>query len=429
MGITQVTRDIPNKVILLTRLAPKDQPEAVSLDIVLISDRKLLGKHGANPLLVLLARLDRPVLKPAEGGGVVRVCAVVAAHVHVAVAVEGAEGGEGAVDGDLEVVSAEAVAVGVRVGEEAGLQDRVGGGLDAGDHVRGGEGSLFDFSEVVLRVRGEGESAEAAERDVALRPDFGQVEDVPAEVLGLRGAEGLDVAGPGGVLAAGDGVEEVLGVPVWVVGGELGGFFVGEGFAALVSFAVDLDVVEGAVGLDPFVGVTGVAVHVAVGVRGAAVAEEVHELVDGLLVGGEVVPEHGGVLQVGLGVPLLGVDEHWELGRVTEEEDGGVVEDPVPVALRGIELEGKPSGIASTIGRALLTTDSGETSEHVSLLADTLEHVDGSLVSLVTPQDVDGAEPAYNIADIVGDLKLAVRTGTLGMNHTLWDPLPVEVCQ
>ena len=52
-------------------------------------------------------------------------------------------GGEGAVDGDALVVDAEAVAVGVSVGEQSGLEHLVGGGLDAGHHVGGGEGQLL----------------------------------------------------------------------------------------------------------------------------------------------------------------------------------------------------------------------------------------------------------------------------------------------
>jgi hypothetical protein len=41
----------------------------------------------------------------------------------------------------------------------------------------------------------------------------------------------------------------------------------------------------------------------------------------------QVVPEHVGVLEMGLGVTLLGVDEVRELCGVADEEDGGVVED------------------------------------------------------------------------------------------------------
>jgi len=142
---------------------------------------------------------------------------------------------------------------------------------------------------------------------------------------------------------------------------------------------VDLNVVEGAVRLDPLVGVAGVAVHVAVRVRGATVAEEMHDLVSGLLVGGQVVPEHCRILQVGLWVSLLGVDEEGELGRVTEEEDGRVVKHPVPVALLGVELEGETTRVAGAVSRALLTTDGGEAGNHLGLLAHAPEHVDYSL--------------------------------------------------
>ena len=168
-------------------------------------------------------------------------------------------------------------------------------------------------------------------------------------------------------------------MPVWVACGELAGLFIGEGLVALIGLAVDLDVVERAVGLDPFVGVARVAVHVTVGVWGATVTEEVHELVNRFLVSREVVPEHGGILQVGLGVALLGVDEDGEFGGIPDEENRGVVEDPVPVALLRVELEGESTGVSSTVRRTLLTTNSRETREHLGLLANSLEHVDDSL--------------------------------------------------
>ena len=156
---------------------------------------------------MFLASLDGLVGERTEGRRVVRVSAVVAVDVHVAIAVCGIEGFERAVDGDLLVVAAQAVAVRVRVGEETGLKDWVGGGLDTGDHVRGGESGLFNLREVVLRILVQGEAAKSPQRHLLLGPDFGEVEDVPTELLGLFGAQDLHVAGPGGVLAALDGLE------------------------------------------------------------------------------------------------------------------------------------------------------------------------------------------------------------------------------
>ena len=74
------------------------------------------------------------------------------------------------------------------------------------------------------------------------------------------------------------------------------------------------------------------------------------------LVSGKVVPEpsanqymplhrlfancsHGCILKVGLWVALLSVYEDRELRRVTEKEDWGVVENPVPIAFLGIEFD------------------------------------------------------------------------------------------
>ena len=46
-----------------------------------------------------------------------------------------------------------------------------------------------------------------------------------------------------------------------------------------------------------------------------------------------IYPEHVRIFQVSLRMSLLGVNEVRELGRVTDEEDGGVIEHPVPVTL------------------------------------------------------------------------------------------------
>ena len=104
---------------------------------------------------------------------------------------------------------------------------------------------------------------------------------------------------------------------------------------------------------------------------------------------------------MGLRVPLLGVNEVGELGRVTDEEDGGVVEDPIPVTLISSELDSEATGVASGIGRARFTTDGRET----DCCADLLSH---------RPQQRLGS----NVAEIMGDLEVTVGTSTFGMD--LW---------
>lgn len=110
---------------------------------------------------------------------VVRVGAVVAVYLHETVTLEGGEGDacQRAVGGDLLIVDAETVAVGIGVREEARLKDGVCGGFDSWHGVRRRESSLFDFGKVVLRVFIQSKFSESPQREFFLRPSFGKVKD------------------------------------------------------------------------------------------------------------------------------------------------------------------------------------------------------------------------------------------------------------
>ena len=113
-------------------------------------------------------------------------------------------------------------------------------------------------------------------------------------------------------------------------------------------------------GVDPDESVTAVAVHMPIAIGSASVAEQDGDLVGGLRVQREVVPHHVGVLEVGLGVPLLGVDEVGELAGVSDEEDGRVVASHVPVALLGVELDREASRVPFGVRAALLPAHRAE---------------------------------------------------------------------
>lgn len=81
----------------------------------------------------------------------------------------------GLVDRELEVVGPQAVAVGVRVGEEAALEHLVVGDVDTWDEVGGGESRLLDFCKVVFGVTVEGHFADFLEWVVSMRPHLRHV--------------------------------------------------------------------------------------------------------------------------------------------------------------------------------------------------------------------------------------------------------------
>lgn len=95
-------------------------------------------------------------------GRVRRVARVVGVAAQGAVEVEALvlPGHEGAVDGDLVQVHADAVILRVAVEKHAELEEWVGRVLDARDHTAGGKGGLFYVAVVVLWVFVEHQAAE-----------------------------------------------------------------------------------------------------------------------------------------------------------------------------------------------------------------------------------------------------------------------------
>lgn len=241
-------------------------------------------------------------------------------HVAVTLEVGDAVRCAGGVGGKLLVVGTDAVAVGIGVGEETRLQDRVGRGLNARRHVSRIESDLLDLGEVVLHVLVQEELADLAERELLLGPDVGQVEDVDAlllpELLGLLGGHGLPADVPARVVLALNSIVQVL---LRVIGAVVGRILLGDEGSALLALHVHLAVDPVAVLVDELQCVAGVAVHLAPAVGDTAVTHEDHDLVDRLGVLGEVIPEDSrviGVRKVSLRVALLGVNEVRELGWV-----------------------------------------------------------------------------------------------------------------
>jgi hypothetical protein len=334
---------------------------------------------------------------------------------HVAVALEVPDGVAHArlVDGQLLVVDTDTVTVRIRVGEQSRLQDGIGRGLDARGHVSWVEGDLLDLGEVVLRVLVQGQLADLAKGELSLGPDVRHVEHVDLlllpELFGLLGGHGLHLHRPGGVVALLDGLVEIL---LRVVGGLLAGLFLRHELGALVAEDVELGVDPLAVLVEQLDGVTEVAVHEAPSVGDASIAEEDHDLVDGLGVLRQVVPEGGGVVhvcQVRRWVALLGVDEDGELRRVAEEEHGSVVGNDIPVAFFSSELDGETARVTRAVVRSRLAAHGGEANRN------------GALCSLL--EDVGLAEILEGFRRLEGSM----GTTTLGVDDALRNALAVEV--
>jgi len=175
------------------------------------------------------------------------------------------------------------------------------------------EGNLLDLGEVVLDVLVQEELSDLAERELTLRPDMGEIEDVDLlvlpEVLGLLGSHGLDLDVPTREVAVLNGVVQILlmGIRRVVVG-----ILLGNEACTLLGLEVNLSVDPLALLVDELSGVTVVAVHLAPVLRNTTVSHQNHNLVDRFGILRQVVPKHGRVVGMGKmssGIALLRMDK------------------------------------------------------------------------------------------------------------------------
>lgn len=100
-----------------------------------------------------------------------------------------------------------------------------------------------------------------------------------------------------------------------------------------------------------------------------------------------------------LRVALLGVNEVGELGRVTNEEDWRIVENPVEIAFVCANFDSKAAGVTGRVCRATFSANCREPDSSTSLVANLFKEGGTS-----------------EISDVMGHFEVAVRASALGMD-------------
>lgn len=147
-----------------------------------------------------------------------------------------------AVDGDLLVVDTQTVTVGIRVREETTLEHTIHGGFNTGNHVGRRESGLLGFGKVVGRVAVQNELTVTNERVISMRPNLGDIEDVPLVLLGISFGHDLDVSSPSSSLARGNVVEEITSSMIRILSAHFLSFSGSEVLDTNVSLVVELNV-------------------------------------------------------------------------------------------------------------------------------------------------------------------------------------------
>lgn len=125
------------------------------------------------------------------------------------------------VDGQLlKVGTAVAVQLGVKVGEDATLQQRILGEVDTANNVTRLEHDLLSLGKVVGRVGVQLHDTEQLDRDIFFRQNLGGVEHVEAISQCLLLVDNLDTELPLGAVSGLNGIPEILAVHVCVLASE-----------------------------------------------------------------------------------------------------------------------------------------------------------------------------------------------------------------
>ncbi len=314
----------------------------------------------------------------------------------------------------VEVRPTETQQLGVGVGEQPALQQRIVGEVDARHDMADVEGGLLGLGEEVVRVAVEGHLAELLHRHQLLGDDFGRVQQVEVELVLVGLLDHLHAQLPLEVVAHLDGLPHVAAVEVRVLAGDLQRFVPDQREGAGHRLPVEFDEAADALGVDQAEGVHAEAFHRPVAARQGAVGHGPEHHVCGLRRQRDEIPEGiVGRLRLRDLVVRLGfhrVDEVGELDGVLDEEHRHVVADQVEVALVGVELGGEAAHVTHGVRRAARALHGGEAHEHRRLLA------------------FGGEERGLGQPAVVGVAdEHAVRRGTAGMHDALGNALMVEV--
>ena len=311
------------------------------------------------------------------------------------IALEVVHGAFRTVDGQfVEVRTAEAEQLRVRVGEKPSLQQRIVREVDPRDDVAGMERHLFGFGEEVVGIAVEHHPAERRQRHHLLGNQLRGIEDVERKARRRLFIERLHRELVLRVVAHGDGLEEVAPLRIGVGAVELHGLVPDERLRADLRAPMKLHERRFTGRGDEAKRVDAEAFHHPERSGERAIRHRPQNHVEALRHQRHEVPERI-VGRPRLWIPAIGLHFHGmhevgKLDRVLDEEHRDVVADQIEVAFLGIELHREAAHIARCVARSGAAGHGGEADEHRRFLLGVLQErgtgqPDHRLVGLKVP--------------------------------------------
>jgi hypothetical protein len=122
------------------------------------------------------------------------------------------------------------------------------------------------------------------------------------------------------------------------------------------------------------------------------------------------------------------MNEVREFGRISDEENRGIVENPIPVSLICPKLDSKPTGISGGIGRSRLASHGGETDGRTNLLTNrTQERLGCNVAEVMSYFKVTVGSGAFGVYLERRNITHMKRNDTQSTYDSLWNTFTIEM--
>ena len=344
-------------------LTPKIGDQLLALPLFkaaigLTSLRKIIRPVDFLPdQLVVVGRLMRLARfigfgKSAQGGWLVVDMRILAgSHVHMVghlpITLIGGDMLFRRIDRDLQIVGPDAIALRIRVGEGAALQQLVVGKVQSVDEHAGPEGSLLYFGKIVFRIFVEHQFANRQEGELVGWPELRRIDRVEVELGVFIVAHDLHTELPFRIISAFDRIVQILGRVAVVELLHFIRFGLLEVFDPLLQrLKMVLDKHRFPVLIHPFASIDTRALHLAVIGGYTPWRKDKRNHMGGFRRLQQEVTHPLRIIHIGDRIRTEGMHHVGKFQRIADKEDLQVVPVQIPVAVLGIKFDGKATGVS-----------------------------------------------------------------------------------
>jgi len=303
------------------------------------------------------------------------------------------------IDGQLLVVGSDSMELSIIVPMESSLEELIGRVSDSGNNSSGREGNLFDFGEVIDGISIQFDGSDLDDGELIVFPELGAIKGkwVLVSLFLLHDLDGEFVSGE---ISSIDGLSKILSEEVVFLARDEFGFLIRHSLLSEFGDDVESDPDSLILFIDEAEGIGSPCIHGSETQWSSdGIGEDHQGSMESFGVLAGVIPQHVGVVESSSRISLPCMDRIGSSFGISSNEDGEIDAEKIPVALFGVEFDGKSSDISLNIWISLLDECARQSDRDFGFLANL------------------GEEFGFaDVADVIGDSELSMSSISQRMN-------------